>query len=122
MGVVLQSLTNIGGILVSGLVILLSFSAMANDPREVKTDPMRALVQKFPDLVCEVHLSLNQRAEIVGAPAFKATGGTEDARRTFCNHAVKSVRRSAPFRGLPAEKYDRWKVMVVRFDASQMGR
>ncbi len=98
----------------------LSASASDDSHRGAKAEAMRELAKKFPDLVCEVHVNLNRCAEIVGEPSLEATGGTEEARKSFCFHAVKNIRQSAPFKSLPADKYDQWKVMVVRFDASQM--
>jgi hypothetical protein len=72
------------------------------------------------DVRVRVSMRLDQNGGIVGEPEVVATGGSETSRRTLASGALRAVRRSAPFKGLPPEKYDAWSEVVVNFDPSEM--
>ncbi|MCX8996770.1 TonB C-terminal domain-containing protein [Rhizobiaceae bacterium BDR2-2] len=71
-------------------------------------------------VIIRVTMRLDQSGEIIGQPDVEASGGSESARRTLQSSALRAVRRSAPFRGLPADKYDAWSEVVVNFDPSEL--
>lgn len=71
-------------------------------------------------IIIRVTMRLDQSGEIVGQPEVQATGGSEAARRTLQGSALRAVRKSAPFKGLPPDKYDAWSEVVVNFDPSEL--
>lgn len=71
-------------------------------------------------IIIKVTMKLDQNGEIIGQPEVEASGGSEAARRTLQSSALRAVRRSAPFTGLPPEKYDQWSEVVVNFDPSEL--
>ncbi len=72
------------------------------------------------DVRIKVTMRLDPNGEIIGDPEVEATGGSEAARRTLAGGARRAVLRSAPFKNLPADKYDSWSEVVVNFDPSSM--
>ena len=68
----------------------------------------------------KVTMQLDQNGDIIGEPTVVATGGTESARRALAGGAKRAIMKSRPFRGLPPEKYDAWREVVVNFDPSDM--
>ncbi|WP_105374784.1 hypothetical protein [Neorhizobium huautlense] len=71
-------------------------------------------------VLIRVTMRLDQTGEIVGEPEVEASGGSDNARRTLEASALRAVRRSAPFKNLPADKYDAWSEVVVNFDPSEL--
>lgn len=71
-------------------------------------------------IIIRVTMKLDQNGEIVGQPEVEASGGSESARRTLQGSALRAVRKSAPFKGLPPDKYDAWSEVVVNFDPSEL--
>ena len=67
-----------------------------------------------------VTMQLDRDGNLVGTPEVEATGGSEAARRALASGASRAIRKSVPFKGLPAEKYDSWSEVVVNFDPSSM--
>ncbi|MFB2553445.1 hypothetical protein [Ensifer soli] len=72
------------------------------------------------DVRITVTIQLDPSGEIVGTPKVEATGGSESARRALAGGARRAVLKSAPFKGLPADKYDSWNEVVINFDPSSM--
>lgn len=71
-------------------------------------------------MVIRVTMRLDRNGDIVGQPEVEARGGSDSARRTLEGSAVRAVRRSAPFKNLPPDKYDAWSEVVVNFDPSEL--
>ena len=71
-------------------------------------------------VVIKVTMKLDEEGEIIGEPDVVAMGGSDAARRTLEGSALRAVRRSAPFKGLPRDKYDAWSEVVVNFDPSEL--
>lgn len=71
-------------------------------------------------VLIRVTMRLDPSGDIIGQPEVQATGGSENARRTLQASALRAIRRSAPFKGLPADKYDAWSEVVVNFDPSEL--
>ncbi len=71
-------------------------------------------------VIIKVTMKLDQNGEIIGQPEVEASGGSDSARRTLQSSALRAVRRSAPFKGLPPDKYDAWSEVVVNFDPSEL--
>ena len=71
-------------------------------------------------VIIKVTMKLDQNGEIIGQPDVEASGGSDSARRTLQSSALRAVRRSAPFKGLPPDKYDAWSEVVVNFDPSEL--
>lgn len=67
-----------------------------------------------------VKMSLDESGDIVGEPEVEASGGPESTRRALEGAAYRAVRRSAPFRNLPVDKYDAWSEVIVNFDPSNL--
>ncbi len=67
-----------------------------------------------------VSFELDPQGNIVGEPEVETTGGSETARRTMIGSVRRAILKSLPFQGLPADKYDSWREMVVNFDPSSM--
>src|SRR5262249_46370184 len=91
-------------------------------------DALRGQIQKNWSVIAGIEgadgvlikgtMKLAQSGGIVGEPEVTATGGSDTARRTLQASALRAVRRSAPFKNLPADKYDAWSEVVVNFDPS----
>ena len=67
-----------------------------------------------------VKMSLDDSGDIVGEPEVEASGGPESTRRALEGAAYRAVRRSAPFKNLPVDKYDAWSEVIVNFDPSNL--
>lgn len=65
-----------------------------------------------------VSFHLDRSGEIVGDPEVTVTGGEGSARDVLASSAKRAVLKSAPFKSLPADKYDTWSDVVVNFDPS----
>ncbi len=72
------------------------------------------------DVRIKVTMRLDRNGELVGEPEVEATGGSDAARRALMGGARRAILKSAPFQGLPADKYDSWSEVVVNFDPSSM--
>ncbi|OOG72602.1 hypothetical protein B0E45_09190 [Sinorhizobium sp. A49] len=72
------------------------------------------------DVRIKVSFRLNPDGSLAGDPEVEATGGSEAARRALASGAKRAVLKTAPFTGLPADKYDSWSEVVVNFDPSSM--
>jgi hypothetical protein len=72
------------------------------------------------DVRIQVKFNLDEAGEIVGEPEVTATGGSETARNALAGGARRAVMKSAPFKNLPADKYDAWSEVTVNFDPSQL--
>ncbi|MBT9369369.1 hypothetical protein [Rhizobium sp. CSW-27] len=71
-------------------------------------------------VIITVTMKLDETGAIIGRPEVKATGGSDNARRTLESSALRAVLRSSPFKNLPADKYDAWSEVVVNFDPSEL--
>jgi hypothetical protein len=75
----------------------------------------------FPD-VDKVHVRarvrLDSSGNLKGDPEITATGGPEDARRALTSSVLRCIFRAAPFKGLPLDRYQDWREIVLNFDAS----
>lgn len=72
------------------------------------------------DVRITVRMKLDPNGELIGEPEVEATGGSDAARRALMGGARRAILKSAPFQGLPADKYDTWSEVVVNFDPSSM--
>jgi hypothetical protein len=72
------------------------------------------------DVRIKVTMRLDPNGELIGEPEVEATGGSDAARRALMGGARRAILKSAPFKGLPADKYDSWSEVVVNFDPSSM--
>jgi hypothetical protein len=71
-----------------------------------------------------VVVQLDKSGTIVGDPDVTATGGPAATQQVITDSARRAVLRSAPFKDLPAEKYDGaqgWNKLDITFDASDLG-
>lgn len=68
----------------------------------------------------QVKMQLDESGDIIGDPEVTASGGPESTRRALEGAAYRAVRRSAPFKNLPADKYDTWSEVIVNFDPSNL--
>ncbi|RPD36798.1 hypothetical protein C0030_005870 [Candidatus Liberibacter solanacearum] len=76
-------------------------------------------LKKFKKIQVKMHFSLNRNGLVIGKPDITVVGGTELARRTLIKSARKAFIKSQPFR-LPADKYNNWRNMTIRFIPSKM--
>ncbi len=93
-------------------------------------DALRGQIQKNWSIIAgiegadgvliKVTMKLDESGDIIGEPEVTASGGSDNARRTLQASALRAVRRSAPFKNLPADKYDAWSEVVVNFDPSEL--
>ncbi|WP_331372131.1 hypothetical protein [Sinorhizobium chiapasense] len=72
------------------------------------------------DVRIKVTMRLDPNGELIGEPEVEASGGSDAARRALMGGARRAILKSAPFKGLPADKYDSWSEVVVNFDPSSM--
>ncbi|MGD1924771.1 MAG: hypothetical protein ACFB03_11390 [Paracoccaceae bacterium] len=72
-----------------------------------------------------VRVKLDKQGKIVGKPTLRqAAGGTDASQRALFNAGRRAISRAASageFRRLPADKYDRWKVLNFRFSTDKIG-
>ncbi|PZM07623.1 hypothetical protein [Rhizobium tubonense] len=72
----------------------------------------------------KVVIQLDKSGNVIGSPTVTATGGPEGTQNAISSSALRAVMRSAPFKDLPAEKFDGengWNQVVLNFDASDLG-
>ena len=72
------------------------------------------------DVRIQVKFQLDESGAIIGDPEVTATGGTESTRNALAGGAYRAVRKSAPFKNLPRDKYDAWSEVIVNFDPSEL--
>ncbi|WFS01740.1 hypothetical protein [Rhizobium tumorigenes] len=70
---------------------------------------------KVPGLHAEVRINLDTRGRVIGQPEVHITGGNASQQKRFAAAANRSVMQAAPFRGLPLDKYEAWKTIIVKF-------
>lgn len=97
---------------------------------QTEMDALRAAIQKnwqiIPGMVdagqvlVKVTMKLDRNGEIMGQPKVETSGGTEGVQRALAGSALRAVKRSAPFTGLPPDKYDAWSEVIVNFDPSEL--
>ena len=68
----------------------------------------------------KIHVKLDRDGRIVGVPDVELTGGSESTRKSIADAGVRAIRRSAPFRMLPKDKYDVWNEVTFNFDTSAL--
>ena len=73
------------------------------------------------DVVIEVRFSLDEGGNVVGDVEASATGGPPSTQSALLSAAKRAIRRAAPFQGLPPEKYDTWKDVIVNFTVADLG-
>ncbi len=73
------------------------------------------------DVVIELKFSLDESGDIVGEIEASVTGGPANTQAALLAAAKRAIRRSVPFQGLPADKYDSWSVMAVQMNAREAG-
>lgn len=73
------------------------------------------------DVVIEVRFSLDEGGNVVGDVEATATGGPPSTQNALLSAAKRAIRRAAPFQGLPPEKYDTWKDVIVQFTVADLG-
>lgn len=78
-------------------------------------------IEGLQGMIITVSMQLDKSGAIIGQPQVSSTGGSDTARRTMEASARRAVLRSAPFKNLPADKYDSWSEVVVNFDPSDLG-
>lgn len=78
-------------------------------------------IEGLQGMIIRVKMSLDESGAIIGQPEVSSSGGSDTARRTMEASARRAVLKSAPFRNLPADKYDAWSEVVVNFDPSDLG-
>ncbi|MBP2557896.1 chemotaxis protein histidine kinase CheA [Neorhizobium galegae] len=70
----------------------------------------------------KIRVQLDQSGNIVGEPEVTATGGPEGTRRAVEGSTLRALKKSAPLKNLPLEKYQGekgWNVLVLNFDPSE---
>ncbi|THF53588.1 cell envelope integrity protein TolA [Allorhizobium terrae] len=70
-------------------------------------------------MVIRAHFKLDESGNIIGEPEVTATGGSPSSQQVMIGSARRAILKSAPFKNLPADKYDAWSEVVVNFDPSQ---
>jgi hypothetical protein len=63
-------------------------------------------------------LRLDPSGNLKGDPAITASGGPEDTRKVLMASVARSIFRAAPFKGLPRDRYNDWRDIVLNFDAA----
>lgn len=63
-------------------------------------------------------LRLDSSGNLKGAPAITASGGPDDTRKVLIASVARSIVRAAPFKGLPRDRYNDWREMVLNFNAA----
>ncbi|MGG7516623.1 SPOR domain-containing protein [Allorhizobium undicola] len=71
------------------------------------------------DVRVTAHFKLDQSGNLVGEPEVTAVGGSPSAQQVLIAGARRAIMKSAPFKNLPADKYDAWSEVVVNFDPSE---
>ncbi len=72
------------------------------------------------DVRIRVKFQLDESGQIVGEPEITATGGSPSAQQVLMGGARRAVLKSAPFKNLPADKYESWAEVIVNFDPSEL--
>jgi len=67
----------------------------------------------------KVTFKLDESGAIVGEPEVTVTGASGSAANMWKGGAVRAVKKSAPFKNLPADKYDAWSEVEVNFDPTE---
>lgn len=72
-----------------------------------------------------IRVKLDKQGQLIGKPTMRtAEGGTSASQRALFNAGRRAVAQAAnagEFRKLPAEKYERWKVLNFRFSTDKVG-
>ena len=72
-----------------------------------------------------IRVKLDEQGQLIGKPSMRsASGGTDTTQRALFNAGRRAVVRAASageFRRLPADKYERWKVLNFRFSTDKVG-
>jgi hypothetical protein len=63
-------------------------------------------------------LKLTRSGDLQGNPVITASGGPEVSRKALVASILRSITRAAPFKGLPRDRYNDWRDMVLNFDAA----
>jgi hypothetical protein len=70
----------------------------------------------------KVHIRARVRLDLSGNlkgdPEVTAGGGPEDTRKALMASVAKSIFKAAPFKGLPRDRYNDWRNIVLNFDAA----
>ena len=77
-------------------------------------------IEGLDGMILTVRFELDPQGNIIGEPEVETNGGSATAQRTMAGSVRRAILRSLPFQGLPADKYDSWRQMVVNFDPSSM--
>ncbi len=76
-------------------------------------------VREAQNLLVKVHFALGQDGSILQGPEV-LNPGSDSLTQAAEASAVRAVLMCAPYRGLPLDKYDIWKDVVLNFDPSRM--
>ncbi|MDQ0457054.1 hypothetical protein [Rhizobium paknamense] len=71
------------------------------------------------DVRVTARFKLDESGNLIGEPEVTATGGSPSAQQVLTAGARRAILKSAPFKNLPADKYDAWSEVVVNFDPSE---
>ncbi len=77
-------------------------------------------IEGLDGMILTVRFELDPQGNIIGEPEVETNGGSATAQRTMAGSVRRAIMKSLPFEGLPADKYDSWRQMVVNFDPSSM--
>ncbi|MDQ0321765.1 TolA protein [Pararhizobium capsulatum DSM 1112] len=77
-------------------------------------------IEGLDGMILTVKFELDPQGNIIGDPEVETNGGSATAQRTMAGSVRRAILKSLPFEGLPADKYDSWREMVVNFDPSSM--
>lgn len=68
----------------------------------------------------KVTFRLDESGAIVGDPEVSVVGASGSAASVWKGSALRAVKKSAPFKNLPADKYDAWSEVEVNFDPTEL--
>jgi hypothetical protein len=63
-------------------------------------------------------LKLDPSGNLRGDPKVTAIGGSEETRNALISSVTRSIFRSVPLKGLPRDRYNEWREIVLNFDAA----
>jgi NACalpha-BTF3-like transcription factor len=68
----------------------------------------------------KVIFRLDESGAIVGNPEVQVTGATGSSANVWKGSALRAIKKSAPFKNLPLDKYDAWSEVEVNFDPTEL--
>jgi len=76
-------------------------------------------VREAQNLMVKVHFALGQDGTVLSGPEV-LNPGADALTKAAESSAVRAVLMCAPYKGLPLDKYDIWKDVILNFDPSRM--